>query len=431
MKQRGIRVDTARAHRLAVEIKQRCEEELIQLSSTCRQKVDMKCIRSNRWLQTQFAERGLDFPRTSPTENYTKGQASFEKSFMANHQHWFPRTVHKIKHQYDLADKFLIKFICEYAHNGRVHPTIHQFRHEGGGARSHRFSYADPPLQQMPSRDDEFAPLIRSCFLPEEGEEWCSIDYRQQEYRLIVYAAEILKAPGAKDAANMYRTDPTVDFHEYVSKLTKLPRRRAKDVNFAVSYGAGVRKFAMMTGMDMEESNKTLNQYNEHLPFVRYTADWFTRRAADRGFIQLIDGARGHFNLWEPITRDFANETNFKKAHPNADTSPCSEEEFKRRKEDELHPWFGERGKRSFTHKAFNRMIQGSAARQMKKAMVDIYKAGYSPLLQMHDELAFSFSDRKNGFACAEMMEQAAPVITIPMLTDLKFGSNWGSLTKK
>jgi DNA polymerase I-like protein with 3'-5' exonuclease and polymerase domains len=75
-------------------------------------------------------------------------------------------------------------------------------------------------------------------------------------------------------------------------------------------------------------------------------------------------------------------------------------------------------------------MIQGSAARQIKKAMVDIWNAGVIPLLQVHDELCFSMSDPAQAKVCAEIMEHAIPTITIPMLTDTKIGKSWGDLKK-
>jgi DNA polymerase I-like protein with 3'-5' exonuclease and polymerase domains len=430
MKQRGIRVDKRKAEGVSGRIKEQRDNMLYDLSSSTGERVTIKDIRSNHWLKHQFDKRDLVYPKTSPTENYSEGQASFEKGFMANHQHWFPRTVHKIKSLTDLADRFLEKFILDYAHKSRVFPTVNQFRNEGGGARSHRFSYSDPPLQQMPSRDDETAPLIRSCFLPEDGELWCSIDYQQQEYRLIVFVAELLRARGAKRAADMYRNDPKTDFHNYVMNITKIPRRRAKDVNFAKSYGAGVAKFALMTGMSEEEAKKTIDQYDEELPFVREASSHYARYAAKNGYIKLIDGARNHFNLWEPMYRDFAREWEFKHANRNIDTLPCSEEEVNRRKDDPKHPWYGEKMKRAYTHKAFNRMIQGSAARQTKKAMVEIYKAGFQPILQVHDELCFSIKNNDEARACAKIMEDCCPVITLPMLTDIKIGPNWGQLKK-
>ena len=41
----------------------------------------------------------------------------------------------------------------------------------------------------MPSRDKELGPLIRSVFLPEEGEVWCKPDISQQEFRFVVHHA--------------------------------------------------------------------------------------------------------------------------------------------------------------------------------------------------------------------------------------------------
>ena len=431
MKQRGIRVDTLRAEEYSNQIFQRCKDDLFDFSKAVRtptweEPITIKHLRKNEWLRNRFKDYGLlqEIPRTR------QGHASFEKSYMANHQHWFPRTAYNIKHRWDLADKFLRNFILKYALNNRIYATINQFRSEGGGARSHRFSYSDPPLQQMPSRDDEYAPLIRSCFIPEDGQLWCSIDYKQQEYRLIVFIAELCRARGAKKAADMYRNDPDTDFHQYVSDITRLERRRAKDTNFAKVYGAGIAKFALMTGLGEEEAREIYYQYDEELPFVREASDRYARYAAQNGYIKLIDGARNRFNLWEPATRDYVREDQYKGKNLNIDTLPCLEDEYERRKNDKNHPWYGERGKRSYTHKAFNRMIQGSAARQTKKAMVDLCKAGYQPVLQLHDELCFSLDNEKQAKECAKIMEEAMPAITIPMLTDVKLGPSWGQLKK-
>jgi DNA polymerase I-like protein with 3'-5' exonuclease and polymerase domains len=430
MKQRGIRVDVDRATRLSEEIIKSCDEELLKLSKDIKTRVTIDELRRSRWLKEQFDLLHLTYPLTAKTISHQYGQASFEKEFMSSHAHWFPRTCQRIKSKYDLADKFLAKFILKYAHKGRVYPSVNQFRSETGGARSHRFSYADPPLQQMPSRDDEYASLIRSCFIPEDREIWGSIDYRQQEYRLIVYHAELKECKGAKQAADMYRNNPDTDYHDYVAKITRLPRKRAKDVNFATSYGAGVSKFARMTGMDEEEARRVMEIYYKELPFVREVSNHYSKFAAENGYIEMLDGARNHFTLWEPMYRDFAKETEYKQKNPNINLHPCEIVEANARFEDKSHPWYREKMKRAFTHKAFNRIIQGSAARQIKKAMVDLNQAGYQPLLQIHDELGFSFARPEDARICAQIMEEAMPVITIPMLTDTKLGDSWGNLKK-
>jgi DNA polymerase I-like protein with 3'-5' exonuclease and polymerase domains len=437
MKWRGIRVDIDRTTLLARRIFEQCDHEIQELNTKLWEEgfkggAEISDLRRGAWLNRMFEELDIS-PRPSKTPKTIHdkyGTPSFEKEFMSTHKHPLPRMCQRIKSRYDLADKFLTKFILAYNHKGRVYPSVNQFRSEEGGARSHRFSYSDPPLQQMPSRDNEYASLIRSCFIPEDGEEWCSIDYQQQEYRLIVYHAELRECTGAKRAADLYRTNPDTDFHDYVAKITRLPRKRAKDVNFATSYGAGVSKFSRMTGMDEQEAKKVMELYYKELPFVREVSNWYRDFAAKEGYIEMLDGARNHFNLWEPVYRDFAKEESYKKKNPELNTFPCSDKEMIRRKEDKDHPWYRERMKRSYTHKAFNRIIQGSAARQIKQAMVDVYNAGYMPILQIHDELAFSMSDPSHAKICAEMMEHAIPSITIPMLTDIKLGKSWGELKK-
>ena len=51
--------------------------------------------------------------------------------------------------------------------------------------------------------------------------------------------------------------------------------------------------------------------------------------------------------------------------------------------------------KRAGTYKALNRLIQGSAADQIKKAMVELHKEGIVPMIQIHDELAISVDGSK------------------------------------
>jgi Mesyanzhinovviridae DNA polymerase len=158
---------------------------------------------------------------------------------MAAHKHWLPQLI-ATANKYDAAGReFLEKRILAHLIGDRIYAEINPHRSDNGGTRSFRFSYSSPPLQQMPSRDEELAPLIRSVFLPEEGEMWCTIDCSQQEFRFVVHHAFMRKLPGAKEAVERYHNDPDTDFHEMVSDLTKLLRKDAKNVNFAKSTAPG------------------------------------------------------------------------------------------------------------------------------------------------------------------------------------------------
>jgi DNA polymerase I-like protein with 3'-5' exonuclease and polymerase domains len=335
-----------------------------------------------------------------------------------------------------MADKFVQSYLLDFSNHGRIHASINQWKYESGGTRSHRLSYADPPLQQAPSRGEAFdgweltgenAKAYRNCFLPEDGELWYSPDYSQQEYRHIVADAEKLGLEKAEVAGDMYRNDPKTDFHNIVVTLTGLPRRHAKDCNFAKAFGAGVPKFATMINKPLAEAEEIMGTYDKELPFVKALGQRCEQLAQSRGWIKLFDGARCHFDLYE--AGYLSKEERARGYAWNFRMAPCSLEEAQARQKqtigDHDHPWKGARLKRAFTHKAMNRRIQGNAARQMKLAMVVCGEAGHIPLLQMHDELSFSLTDPAIGEFVAETMRTVYKC-SVPFLVDAEWGVTWG-----
>ena len=60
-----------------------------------------------------------------------------------------------------------------------------------------------------------------------------------------------------------------------------------------------------------------------------------------------------------------------------------------------------------------------------KKAMVDVFQAGELPMLQVHDELAFSVRGEHHAREMKEIMESAIK-IDVPVHCDLEMGPSWG-----
>ena len=81
--------------------------------------------------------------------------------------------------------------------------------------------------------------------------------------------------------------------------------------------------------------------------------------------------------------------------------------------------------KRAYTYKALNRLIQGSAADMTKKAMVDLYKEGIIPHIQVHDELDISVNNNEDKIK--EIMESAVD-LEVPNKVDYESGPNWGQI---
>ena len=117
--------------------------------------------------------------------------------------------------------------------DGRIHGHINQIRSDDGGTVSGRVSMNNPNLQQIPARDPELGPMIRSLFLPEEGEQWASIDFSQQEPRIAVHYAHIYgestntQLSGVKEMVDAYTNNPDTDFHTMVAEMTGLGRKAA------------------------------------------------------------------------------------------------------------------------------------------------------------------------------------------------------------
>jgi DNA polymerase I-like protein with 3'-5' exonuclease and polymerase domains len=292
--------------------------------------------------------------------------------------------------------------VDKYSTNGRVHCSFHQLPSDEGGAVSGRLSCTMPNLQNQPSpdKDPEIGLAIRSIYLPEEGESWASLDYSQQEPRLTVHYAYLLKLPGAEIAVDRYNNDPDTDYHSFVAELTGLPRKRAKNINLGLAYGMGLLKLCKELGLptEMKEINgkmkeiageeaiEILKQYNNNVPFVGMLNERCSQSAHRKGYINTILGRVCRF--------------------------PAVKNEKGR-----IEVWY--------THKAMNRLVQGSAADQTKRAMLEVYRAKIRQLLTVHDELGISAPDQKTIKIAKEIMETCVP-LTVPSKVDVKVGRSWG-----
>ena len=171
-----------------------------------------------------------------------------------------------------------------------------------------------------------------------------------------------------------------------------------------------------MTGMTLEEAASVMEQYDDLLPFVKGLAQFVSNRAQNKGYIRLLDGARSRYERWEPSWQD------------GEYLAPCSIEEAQRRVRDANSPWYKKRLKRAMVHKAMNSLIQGSAARQTKLVMRELWRAGIPPLIQLHDELGFSFGagERRRMESAHQIMVETVR-LEVPVVVDAEFAETWGN----
>lgn len=408
MRARGIRVDLDAAQQARVTLLGLRDAVFKDLISRLDERVGMEEIGRTSWLEKVFTKNKISFPRTAPTKNFPSGQPSFRSGalgWMDSHSHWLPQMIVKADRYNNAAEKFVKNFILDYAHKGRLHASINQYRGEEGGARTSRFSYSDPALQQMPARDKEITPLIRGCFLPEEDSVWLKSDASQDEYRLIVHFAALLKLPKAEEAAARYREEPNTDFHKDIQDWGTLDRDGAKSLNFAKAYRAGIPRFAQLLKKDETEAEEYYDRYDRERPYVRGLAEYCQKLAERRGYLVLVDGARLHFDRWEQSWRD------------GGYTTPKSLEDARK-------AWPDQKLRRAFCYHAINGLVQGSAARKSKLWMRACWRERIVPLLQVHDELDSAVDSEQTGLRMAELMRDVLQ-LQVPSKVDLKYGRNW------
>ena len=427
MRRRGIRIDLdkveqnqARMRRIAAQ-----ELSLVRQHLNMRRDVTIDDVRSPKWLENVFTELGVPFPRTEKTK-----QGSFDKDWLSRCAHPVAVHVARARRYEDGAEKFLGTYILDYVDRGRIHAEIHQLRDadEGvsSGTRTYRFSYSNPPLQQAPragTEEDDIGVMFREAFLPEKGEVWAAPDFSGQEVRMLIHYGTEMKLTRAQEACDYYTNDDSADFHSFVAELTGLPRKRAKDINFARAYGAGAKKFALMADMSIEEATESMRQYDERMPFISEFAKKASVTAERRGYVKLIDGRRCRFDNWEA---SWIDTEEWKRGRELGKLmTPCKLSEAATRQFDPEHPWHGKRLRRAGVHKAGNRVIQGSSAVQTKMALLACAEEGYTMLIQIHDEFGVSVGSRADSERVAEIMENCLQ-LRVPSKVDRDHGTSWG-----
>jgi len=402
---RGIRVDVNRVERTRDGLLKRERDVLKKLKSVAGPGVEIWAAQS---LAKAFDKLGIHYPKTD------KGAPSFTKLFLQDHQHPVAKLIVEARNLNKTSGTF-INSIMKHCHaDGRIHSHINQIRSDSGGTVSGRISMSNPNLQQIPARDPELGPMIRSLFLPEEGDQWAAIDFSQQEPRILVHYAHVygktrgIPLEGAADFVEAYKNNPETDFHSLVAEMANIPRKQAKTINLGLIYGMGVNKMSEQLDITVDEAKILVNQYHSRVPFVKGLMTGVMNRLnakSSGGALRSLEGRKCRFDSWEPDTFAMNKALPYKEAV------------------DEYGPTT--RLKRAYTYKALNRLIQASAADMTKKAMVNLYKMGKLPMLQIHDELAMSVKNIEEAQEIAKVMEDAVP-LEVPNVCDVEIGPSWG-----
>ena len=459
MKFNGVRIDVQKLEHFGKRLR-RCRDKIIKFIKT-KTGVEVQLWAAASIKQLLDNRKITNFKKTPKS-----GMPKLPKDYLKTHEDRFLRLVSKAR-EYDKALNTFIEGLKGYVYNGRIHADINQIRGDGGGTVTGRFSMSNPNLQQIPSKGF-IGKKMRELFIPEEGHEWSSFDYSQQEPRIVVHYAVKHDLSETQELADKFNGD-WADFHQIVADMANISRKQAKSINLGLFYGMGKGKLQAELNLDEKDANKLFNTYHDKVPFVKELSnnligfakkhkliftleDRFCRFDKYENVNKKWDSKLRKFEEWDPECREIKQKdgtikyqgdwitpkllskedawAKFKVLYnskvASKKESPKSPGKYEELSEKERQDWFTQYFVPAFTYKALNRLIQGSAADMTKKAMVLLYEKGIVPHIQIHDELCVSIKDKATRIMVQQTMENAIKLM-IKNKVDCKTGPNWGT----
>jgi len=423
MKFKGVRINVQKAKKFGDHLKKRRDQIVTAIRKRTTKKIDIWAASSIKILLDH-----LDIKDYKVTPKSKMPQ--LPKDYLKTHKNKCLRMIAKAR-EYDKAANTFVDGLLDYVHNGRIHADINQIRSDSGGTVTGRFSMSNPNLQQIPARG-YMGKKMREMFLPEEGHEWTSLDYSQQEPRIVVHYAIKLGLPGTDELHEEFDKEDA-DFHQIVADMAKISRTQAKTINLGLFYGMGKLKLQKELGLDRVNARKLFDEYHNKVPFVRQLSQDLIQFAKDNRLLFTLHDRFCRFNKWETTDREWNPETNRFNEVPLYTEQEARQafkaeilEKYKENKVDKDYmDHFEKYYTPAFTYKALNRLIQGSAADMTKKAMVDLYEKGIIPHIQIHDELCLSVKSEEDIQTVKKIMESTI-MLEIKNKVNYKKGKNWG-----
>ena len=275
----------------------------------------------------------------------------------------------------------------------RVHTSFNQ-----AGSVTGRLASSDPNLQNIPTRT-ETGRRVRLGFVAAPGHSLLSVDYSQIELRIVAHmSGDQAMLQAFREGQDIHAATAAAIYDVPIAEVTKDQRRHAKAINFGLIYGMSAFGLSRSTDLTLGEAENFVKDYFEHFPGVKKYLDNIRVLAARQGYVETMLGRRRYFpNLANPVNVMMRN-----------------------REERE----------------AINAPIQGTAADIMKIAMIKLSAAlketGLKTrmLLQVHDELVreVPLDELEQAASLVRTVMEDAYQLSIPLLTEARSGTNWGSL---
>ncbi len=395
MEQQGVMIDAGAFKRMAEDLQQRMRQIADQVYQHVGSAFNLNS--TQQLSQVLFERLGLEPPdrkkRTASGHFSTSADVLEEMRGKSPVVDW----ILEYRELAKLASTYLEALPLQInPTSGRIHTSYNQT-----GSVTGRLASNDPNLQNIPTRT-EIGRQVRNGFIAAPGFELVSIDYSQIELRIVAHTSQdqaMVKA--FLEGQDIHASTAAAIYGVELSAVTRDQRRHAKAINFGLIYGMSAFGLSRSTDLTLGEAEDFVQAYFRQFPGVKKYLDGLRKEAAQQGYVETLLGRRRYF--------------------PNLKTA--INQNVRAREERE----------------AINAPIQGTAADIIKLAMLKIQAALQAAglhgrmIMQVHDELVLECpeAERMDTVRVAKGVMESAYLLSVPLLTDAKWGKNWGEMQKE
>jgi DNA polymerase I-like protein with 3'-5' exonuclease and polymerase domains len=362
-----------------------------------------KLVDSAKNLAPIFTQMGHVLPKTA------KGADSITDQWLAHNNSRVAACIRSYREHAKLSNTYYKAFLWHRDKDNKVHASIRQ-----GGTRTGRFSYGDPNLQNVPRRRASGAE-VRKFLVPPKDHYLVSIDYDQQEYRLMLDYA------GQNDVIESVLGG--LDVHTATAELMGVERDPAKTLNFLLLYGGGVVKLAT-TLYKLTFDEETMWSVFWHWIDMPEKA---TKEFSEAQYAEIVPHLERADDLRElyfsklPKVKEFTDQV-----------------KLAAKKNKRIITWTGRPihfRNSKFSYKAPNALIQGGCSDIGKIALIELERFTESyktkPILLVHDENLFAVPKDELAIVpeLKNIMEKVYPPRRMPLTCSVSWSDkSWGDM---
>ena len=339
----------------------------------------------------------LGLPTTARTKTgYSTSKAELEK---IENTHEVIGHIMEYKELAKLISTYLKAYPEYIGTDNRIHTRLNPFRVITG-----RLASTQPNLMNIPIRTEN-GKAIRQLFEAQDENVLMSADAAQLEYRILAHYSgnRTLIDAFSDETRDIHREMAALIFEVPVNEITGEQRSAAKNIVYAVIYGASPIKIATMLNSPVEYAANVLNKIASNIPEIERLRTTVIEGARKHGYVESLGGHRSYIHGIKS---------------------------------------FNSAERAGAERSAFDSLFQGTASGDITKIATNtiqelldkIYPDKFNPgiklVQQIHDEVLLEGDESELKAISADIVGafEQAMTLKVPLIAEYEIGKSWGDI---